>query len=143
MLGVFRSQALLGRRFGRYDRRVVAIVFDTLEYAGRLKRAGFTEQQAEAQVKALAAIVNDDLATKQDMVLVKQDILAFRQELTQDIRALGQELTQDIRAVKQDMLMLKQELKADLRELEHRVTLRMGTMLSVAVGVVAALVKLL
>jgi hypothetical protein len=85
----------------------VAIVFDTLEYASRLKRAGFTEQQAEAQVQALAAIVNDNLATKQDLLAVKQ------------------------------------ELKQDLRDLEHRLTLRMGTMLSVAVGVVAAFVKLL
>jgi hypothetical protein len=74
----------------------VAIVFDTLEYAGRLKRAGFTDQQAEAQVQALAAIVNDNLATKQD-----------------------------------------------LRDLEHRLTVRMGTLVSVAVGVVAALAKLL
>jgi hypothetical protein len=56
--------------------------------------------------------VHDNLATKQDLVLVKQDILALRQELKQDLRAL-----------------------------EHRLTLRMGTML--AVGVVAALVKLL
>jgi len=92
----------------------VAIVFDTLEYASRLKRAGFTEQQAEAQVQALAAIVNDNLATKQDLLAVKQDIAS-----------------------------VKQELKQDLRDLEHRLTLRMGTMLSVAVGVVAALVKLL
>jgi hypothetical protein len=92
----------------------VAIVFDTLEYASRLKGAGFTDQQAEAQVQALAAIVNDNLATKQDVVLVKQDILALRQEL-----------------------------KHDLRELEHRLTLRLGTVVSVAVGVVAALVKLL
>jgi hypothetical protein len=48
-------------------------------------------------VQALAAIVNDNLATKQDLVLVKQDILA-----------------------------VKQELKQDLRELEHRLTLRHG-----------------
>jgi hypothetical protein len=96
----------------------VAIVFDTLEYAGRPKRAGFTEQQAEAQVQALAAIVNDNLATKQDLTSLKQEL-------------------------KQDILLLKQELKQDLRELEHRLTLRMGTVVSVAVGVVAALVKLL
>jgi hypothetical protein len=92
----------------------VAIVFDTLEYASRLNGTGFTDQQAEAQVQALAAIVNDNLATKQDVVLVKQDILALRQEL-----------------------------KHDLRELEHRLTLHLGTVVSVAVGVVAALVKLL
>lgn len=58
-------------------------------------------------MQALAAIVNDNLATKQDLVLVKQDILA-----------------------------VKQELKQDLRELEHRLTLRMGTVATVAVGVV-------
>jgi len=103
-------------------RRVVAIVFDTLEYASRLKRAGFTEQQAEAQVQALAAIVNDNLATKQDLgdLATKQDLLAL----------------------KHDLAALKQEVKQDMRDLEHRLTLRMGTMLSVAVGVVAALVKL-
>jgi len=55
----------------------------------------------------------------------KQDLLAVKQELRQDIATV------------------KQELKQDLRDLEHRLTLRMGTMLSVAVGVVAALVKLL
>jgi hypothetical protein len=103
----------------------VAIVFDTLEYASRLKRAGFTEQQAEAQVQALAAIVDDNLATKQDLILVKQDLLAVKQELKQDIAAV------------------KQELRHDMRELGLRLTLRLGTMLSVAVGVVAALVKLL
>jgi hypothetical protein len=35
-------------------------------------------------------------------------------------------------ATKQDFLALKQELKTDMRELEHRLTLRMGTLLSVA-----------
>jgi coiled-coil family 90 protein len=114
----------------------VAIVFDTLEYAGRLKRAGFTDQQAEAQVQALAAIVNDNLATKQDLVLLKQDLLGVKQELKRDLLGVKQEL-------KQDLLGVKQELRQEMRELEHRLTLRMGTMLSVAVGVVAALVKLL
>ena len=104
-------------------RRVVAIVFDTLEYASRLKRAGFTEQQAEAQVQALAAVVNDNLATRQGL-----DDLATKQDLL---------------ALKNDLAALKQEVKHDMRDLEHRLTLRMGTMLSVAVVVVAALVKLL
>ncbi len=99
----------------------MAIVFDTLEYAGRLRRAGFTEQQAEAQVQALAAIVSDNLATKQDVLLLKRDILD----------------------VKRDILDVKRDLESQLRDLEHRLTLRVGTMLSVAVGVMAALVKLL
>jgi hypothetical protein len=90
----------------------VAIVFDTLEYAGRLKRAGFTEQQAAAQVQALARSCTTTSPRNRIWSWSSRISLAVRQELKQDLRAL-----------------------------EHRLTLRMGTML--AVGVVAALVKLL
>ena len=72
----------------------MAVAFDTLAYARRLRQAGFSEQQAEVQAEALAAVVTETLATKQD-----------------------------------------------LRELEYRLTLRLGVM-TVAVGAVAALVKL-
>lgn len=74
----------------------MAVAFDTLAYARRLRQAGFSEQQAEAQAEGLAAVVTETLATKQD-----------------------------------------------LRELEYRLTLRLGTMMTLAIGSVAALVKLL
>lgn len=41
--------------------------FDTLIYAKRLKKAGFTEKQAETQAEAFADVVNDNLATKHDL----------------------------------------------------------------------------
>jgi len=72
------------------------IVFDTLAYAKKLKAAGFTEEQAEIQAEALAEIVDERLATKQD-----------------------------------------------LRELEMRLTIRLGTMMAISIAVVATLVKLL
>jgi hypothetical protein len=74
----------------------VPVAFDTLAYARRLKNAGFSEEQAEVQAEALAAVVTETLATKHD-----------------------------------------------LRELEYRLTLRLGAMMTVAVGAVAALTKLL
>ena len=43
------------------------IAFDTLAYAKKLKRVGFTEEQAEVQAEALAEMVNDTLATKRDL----------------------------------------------------------------------------
>jgi len=73
----------------------MAVAFDTVAYARRLRGAGFTEQQADVQAEALAAAVGETLATKHD-----------------------------------------------LRELEYRLTLRLGAMMTVAVGMVAALVKL-
>ncbi len=55
-------------------------MFDTLTYANKLKAAGFTEQQAKAQVEVLVAIVNEDLATKKDLELLRKDLELLRLE---------------------------------------------------------------
>ncbi|MBF0126943.1 MAG: DUF1640 domain-containing protein [Magnetococcales bacterium] len=44
-----------------------AIAFDTLSSVKRLKEAGFTEAQAETQTRIIAELVDDRLATKQDL----------------------------------------------------------------------------
>lgn len=41
--------------------------FDTLGYAKKLENAGFTRQQAEAQAAALREMIEDRIATKQDL----------------------------------------------------------------------------
>ena len=46
-------------------------------------------------------------------------------------------------ASKADILALKTELKADMLLLEQRMTIKLGTLMVLAIGVVAALVKLL
>ena len=61
------------------------IVFDTLAYAKKLKAAGFTEEQAEVQAEALAEIVDERLATKQDLreleTTLKRDIKELEMRL--------------------------------------------------------------
>jgi hypothetical protein len=54
-------------------------IFDTLAYAKRLKAAGFTEDQAEIQTQALAEIIEERLATKQDL---KELELRLKHDLT-------------------------------------------------------------
>ena len=49
---------------------MTTIAFDTLAYSKKLKDAGFSEQQAEAQALALAAVLKEtsgEIATKQDI----------------------------------------------------------------------------
>lgn len=79
-----------------------ATTFDTLMYAKKLKEAGFTEQQAEVQAEAMKEIIDNQLATKQDI----------------------------------------SDLRRDMREMEYRIISRVGAMLVIAVGVLAAIVKL-
>ena len=77
--------------------------FDTLTYAKKLKSAGFTDSQAEVQAEALADIIEERLATKEDI----------------------------------------RDLKRDLKEIEMRLTIRLGVITASGIIIVAALVKLL
>jgi len=45
-----------------------AIVFDTLNYANKLQAVGFTKAQAEVQAETLAELIDDNLATKRDLL---------------------------------------------------------------------------
>lgn len=43
------------------------MVFNSLNYAKRLEQAGFTRQQAEVQANIMTEIVDEKIATKQDL----------------------------------------------------------------------------
>ena len=90
---------------------MVTIVFDTHAFVKELAEAGMPEKQAEVLARSQATLINETLATKQDL---KE---------------------------------LEDRLRRDLKELElrlkHDLTIRLGSMMVVAIGVVAALVKLL
>lgn len=107
---------------------MATIAFDTLKFANKLKSAGVLSAHAEAEAEALAELfeVNlKDVATKEDFRLLKEDI----------------------RLVKEDIKHLEEKLcerfDGKFIQLEQRMTIKLGTLMVVAVGAVAALVKLL
>jgi len=46
---------------------VSVITFDTHAYVKKLRAVGFSEEQAEVQAETLSSLINDQLATKQDL----------------------------------------------------------------------------
>jgi len=52
----------------------LSTIFDTHQYVKRMKQAGFTEEQAEVQATALAELIETKLATKQDLVKLKDEL---------------------------------------------------------------------
>ncbi len=95
----------------------MAVAFDTLKAATRLQNeAGFNEKQARVLVATFAEGIGENLATKEDMA-------ALRNEM----------------ATKEDMAVLRSEM----RQLEQRMTIRLGAMIAAAVGIIVALDKLL
>ncbi len=83
-----------------------ALAFDTYAAIKKLKEAGFTEQQAEAQTALLSEVVAGELVTKRDM----KDL---ESSLKQDMKDLESSL-------KQDMKDLESSLKQELHVLEER-----------------------
>ena len=86
---------------------MTAIMFDTHTFVKELTRVGMPEEQAEILARSQTTLIDEKLATKEDLK------------------------------------KLELATKRDLKELELRLTLRLGSMMVVAIGVVAALVKML
>ncbi len=122
----------------------MAVAFDTLKAATRLQNeAGFNEKQARVLVATFAEGIGENLATKDDIAMLrsematKEDVAILRGEmavLRNDVAMLRNEM-----ATKEDMAILRGEM----RELEQRMTIRLGAMIAAAVGIIVALDKLL
>ena len=126
------------------------LAFDTHAFVKRLTQTGMNEQQAEILVECQAQLINDSLATKQDIEEVKRDI----EEVKRDIEALRLETKKDIEALRlateQSIEKLRLEtkkdietLRTDMQKMELRLTIRLGSAIFVAMGVFATLIKLL
>ena len=84
--------------------------FDTLKLARALRdRAGFSQEHAEAAADALAEVLGEQVATKQDI---------------KDLRT--------------EIDVLRTEMVAGFRDVEQRLTIRLGGMLVVVTGVLLA-----
>ena len=89
------------------------IVFDTLQFAKRAEKAGFTKQQAEFQAEEMANIISNEIATKRDLVDVKNEIIS-------DLK----------------------EIRLEMEALSNRLVLKFGAMMVAAVGVLSVVIRL-
>ena len=90
-----------------------AIILDTLEFANKLKAGGFTDQQAETQARAIAEIVEKQLATKYDMEAREADLKRDIQESENRLEVKLKELEITLR---KDIEVLRAEMKRDIAE---------------------------
>jgi hypothetical protein len=140
--------------------------FDTLTYVKELVAASMPEAQAEVISLKQRGLIEHELATKADLkeleLATKADLkrleLATKADLKKlelatkaDIKSLEQSTKADMRVLtettKAEINALKQSTHRDMKELElrltHSLTLRLGSMMVVSVGVAASLATLL
>ncbi|MCH8844776.1 MAG: hypothetical protein IID61_17585 [SAR324 cluster bacterium] len=135
--------------------------FDTLTYAKLLQEAGFTAQQAEAQAEALRAVVDQNLATKQDLKEMETRLDHKIELVRRDMKEMDTGLRRDMKEMESRTEVRLKELDAkielsrrDTREMETRLMLKMelmrretiiwlGGMIVVATATLGVLMKVL
>ncbi len=90
------------------------VIFDTSDYARKLQKAGFTEQQTEVQVDALRTLIENDLATKQDIASLQKEIAELRKEAQESIESLRKEVKQDIELLSKETQLGRAQITAEL-----------------------------
>jgi hypothetical protein len=113
----------------------VAYTFDNLGYAKRLRDGGVPQEQAEAHAEAARDFIMAELATKADVLAVRTDLLATEQRLQTELRHTKQELQTDLRHT-------EQKLQSSIDSQTLRLTVRLGTLVMVGIGALAAVLKL-
>jgi hypothetical protein len=106
--------------------------FDSLSYANRLKAAGMDAGLAEVQASAMTEVIqgqSQNLSTKPELQQLGQD-------LHKDMQSLRVELQKDMQSVRVDF-------QKDMQLLEQRMVIKLGSLMVLAIGVVATLVKVL
>jgi Fic family protein len=126
-------------------------VFDTLHYVKRLQEAGVAREHAEAHAAVMSEMILIEVATKSD---VEQAASGLRQEIEQAASSLRQEIAlvrneQAAMRTEIDQIKVQMATRQDLAllrsELERRidqVTMRLGALLVVGIGALAALQRL-
>ncbi len=141
-----------------------AVPFDTLKFARRLEAAGATVPVAIGTAEALAeAMSGAELATKADIADVRRDIITTRQELQSEISATRRDLQTEIgagaaslrgelsafraevkaefSAVRTEMKNTETLLRRDMDLLRRDLTIKLGSMIVVAVGVLITAIR--
>ena len=117
--------------------------FDSLTYANRLKAAGMDGGLAEVQASVMTEVIQDHfhtLSTKQELQQVGQDLRKEINLMGQDLRKEMNLMGQDLR---KDMQLLRLEVQKDMQLLEQRMVIKLGSLMVLAIGVVATVVRLL
>lgn len=64
-----------------YGDDMTTINFDTLQFAKRAEKVGFTKEQAEFQAEEMAKMIDSHIASKEDMRHLSQEIELFKKDM--------------------------------------------------------------
>lgn len=110
-------------------------MIDTLRYTSRLEGAGFNKKQAEESVKILVEVMETNLATKIDIIKLENEMNNRFLKVENEIKSTKESLQNEI---KNSAI----HLESKIEKVKDNMTIKLGSMLIIAVIVLAAIIKL-
>ena len=138
-----------------------AVTFDTLKFANQLKTAGVPVIHAEAEAKALSEVFETnlgELATKEDLhheidglrhetkeleTSLRHEMKELETGLRHEIRGLETSLHHEMSDLRKDMDIRFAGVDTKLEKLELRMTIKLGSIVVVALGAFTVIFKFL
>lgn len=114
-------------------------MFNALKYTEELEKAGFSRNEAEASLKVLIEVMNENFATKSDLRELEQRMDAKFQAVDNRFQVLTQIMESRFQAVDARF----SAVDARFQELEYKLTIKLGTMMIVAIATTATLIQIL
>ena len=116
---------------------MAAVTFDTLKFVKTLREAGISEPQAEAFSTAVRESHEAaDLATK-------ADLREYESAIRSDLEKLETSLRHEMRELRHGMSDMRKDIDSKLEKLELRMTIKLGSIVVVALGAFTVIFKFL
>jgi hypothetical protein len=117
--------------------------FDTLGYAKRLRDSGVSQAQAEAHAEAARDFVMGQLVTQQDLqaavALIDNKLASLDNKFDNKLALLDNKFDNKLALLDNKLALLDNKLDT----LSLRLTVRLGAMIVVAIGLLATILKLM
>jgi Tfp pilus assembly PilM family ATPase len=105
------------------------VMFDTLTYVNKLKKAGLNQEiaevQAQAQAELLRELTENHFATKQDIKCLRDEIKSLENKLENKI------------------VILQDKMENNITVLYNKLLIRMGSVTAIGIGLLATLITVL
>lgn len=120
----------------------MAYTFDSLGYAKRLRDRGVPNDQAEAHAEAARDFIMAELVTKADLLGAKQELQTEFRSSIAGVRSSISELQTELRTSVAELRTSVSRIDTKIDTLSLRLTVRLGAMIVVGIGVLATILKL-
>ena len=120
-------------------------MFNALKYTQELEKAGFTREQAEISMKLLIDIMNENFATKSDLMEMGLRLESRIQNIDSRFPSLDSKFQALDSKIQNLESSLTYKMDSGFKELEYKLTIKlatiMGAMMTLAIGIIATLIK--